>query len=337
MRFVTWLLVAVLAGRPGLLCFGAPQDRRSPSSRGDSLGVIRSGNETSHGHAPETGSGTPPCGYRNINCGSNESGPQSHHDDHTGRNVAVGVGAGALAGLILYKIATHRSDHIRTLSEKGPQFAELVHMSKFQVTGFVKGSWPVVLDYEAEPGASVLLTIAAEGSAPLTATLPTQQTGRQMVRVMVPAALGTDLKIADYTIVSTRSQSDPRLVYFRVYGFGAGPRAVGSVAIDQLKFGPRVITASHSETQIGFHAHTTFDKVRAEFMQLQVVDNCLENKQFDDKTFKGRLLENDSLQDTWNGKKSHPGQIQFRVRGWMTKDSGGDWVSAFSPDLVLRQ
>jgi hypothetical protein len=337
MRIISWVLVAVLAVRLGLVCLAAPQDRTRPPSRTDSLIVIHGGNESSHGHSAETGTGTPPCGYGNAKCGSNQQGPAAHHDDHTGRNVAIGVGTGALAGLVLYKIASHRSDHVKALSEKGPQFPALLHMSRFQVTGFVKGSWPVVIDYQAEPGAYAVLAIAAEGATPLTATLPTQQTGRQMVRVLVPPTLGNDLKIADFTIVSTISQSDQRLAYLRVHGFGAGPRAVGSVAIDQLKFGPGVITASQPETQIGFHAHSTFDKVSAEFLQLQVVDNCLENKQFDDKLFKGRLLENQRIEDTWNAKRAHSGQIQFRVRGWMTKDSGGDWVSAFSPELVQKQ
>ena len=72
-------------------------------------------------------------------------------------------------------------------------------------------------------------------------------------------------------------------------------------------------------------------------MQLEFVDQCIENKMFDDKPINHRLQENDSIQDTWNANKAHPGQIQFRVRGWMTKEAGGDWVSAFSPDLVLRQ
>jgi hypothetical protein len=337
MRIVRGVLVAVLAVRPGLVCLAAPQERTSPPTRTDSMGVAPARNENSHGHIAETQPGTPPCGYGNAKCGSNNPAPAARHDDHTGRNVAIGVGAGALAGLVLYKIASHRSDHVKTLSEKGPQFPELLHMSKFQVTGFVRGSWPVVLDYQAEPGAYALLSIAAEGAAPLTATLPTQQNGRQMVRILIPPTLGTDLKMADFTIVSTISPSDQRLAYFRVYGFGAGPRAVGSVAIDQLKFGPGVITASQPETQIAFHAHNTFDRVRAEFMQLEMIDNCLENKQFDDKPFKGRLLEDNRIEDTWSAKKAHPGQIQFRVRGWMTKDSGGDWVSAFSPDLVQRQ
>jgi len=340
MRFLAWVMVVVLTLQCGQLSPAAraqtydgpnqPQPKRT-------VPVAPVTPQPSHGHPADTRSGSQPCEYGDRRCGSNPTTPAPHEDDHTGRNVAIGVGAGALAGLVIYKVATHKAEHVKTLDEKGPQFPEVLHMSKFQVTGFVKGGWPIVLDYEAQPGTNAVVIVSPEGSAPFRAILPTQATGRQQVRIQAPPNIGTELKIADFTIVSTVSPTDPRLAYFRVYGFGCGPRAIGSVAIDELRFSPAIVTASNSDTHFGFHAHTSFDRVRAEFMQLQFIDNCMENKQFDDKSINRRLQENESVEDTWNAKKSHPGQIQFRVRGWMTKDNGGDWVSAFSPDLVLRQ
>jgi len=335
MRLVTWMMVGLLLPRPGLLDGHPQQDQAGVPKRSDSISVIH-GPDKPHGHAPETADGTPPCGYGMAKCRSQQ--PSTPHENHTGRNVAIGVGVGVLAGVVLGKIAaSHRANHVETLSEKGPQYPDLLHMSRFQVTGFVRGNWPLVVDYGTEAGTYAVLTIVAEGSAPVSAVLPTTLTGRTLVKLLLPASLGSSLKIADFTIRATVSHSDQHLRYFRVYGFGCGARAVGSVAIDQLKFSPGVVTASHSETQFGFHAHTSFDRVKAEFMQLEFVDQCMENKMFDAKPINRRLQENDSIQDTWNANKAHPGQIQFRVRGWMTKEAGGDWVSAFSPDLVLRQ
>ena len=247
------------------------------------------------------------------------------------------VGVGALAGLALTEMFTHRGDHMDTLSQRGPQFPDLLHMSRFQVTGFLRASWPMILDYEAEQGSHTVLTIVPESGQAFTTVLPTQQTGRQRIRMTAPANIGGDLRIANFTILATRNKTNPELAFFRVYGFGAGPRAIGSVAIDQLTIGPGIITSAQPNAQVAFHAHTAFDKVNAEFMQLTMVDNCMENKKFDDMPFKGRVLENNIVQDNWNGKKSHPGQIQFRVRGWFAKENGGDWVSAFSPQLVQRQ
>jgi hypothetical protein len=290
-----------------------------------------------HGHPPETKPGTPPCGYRGRNCGQ-VSPPPQHHDNHTARNVAIGVGVGALAGLLIASsVSAHESGPIKTLGAEGPQFAEVLHMSTFQVSGLVKGGWPLVVDYEAEAGTYAILTVASQNAAPFSQVLPIPETARRSVILQVPPSLGSDLKVADFTIRASVSPYDPRLRYFRIYGFGCGPRAVGSVAIDQLRFGPQVINSQQGDTQFSFHAHTTFDKVKAEFMQVALVDNCIEGKIFDDKRIDRRVLEDDSVFDRWNAKKAHQGQIQFRVRGWMAAEQGGDWVSAFSPDLVLKQ
>lgn len=74
-------------------------------------------------------------------------------------------------------------------------------------------------------------------------------------------------------------------------------------------------------------------------MQVAFVDNTMQGQTFDNKKINRRVAEGESINDEWNAKKANAGPIQFRVRGWMTVrgDSGGDWVSAFSPDLVLKQ
>jgi hypothetical protein len=72
-------------------------------------------------------------------------------------------------------------------------------------------------------------------------------------------------------------------------------------------------------------------------MQIGLVDHCVEGQKVDDKSINRHVDAEENVQDTWNAKKAHPGQIQFRVRGWMTRDNGGDWVSAFSPELVRKQ
>ena len=72
-------------------------------------------------------------------------------------------------------------------------------------------------------------------------------------------------------------------------------------------------------------------------MQIGLVDNCVEGRKVDDKSINRHIDAEERVQDTWNAKKAQPGQIQFRVRGWMTRDNGGDWVSAFSPELVRKQ
>jgi hypothetical protein len=59
-------------------------------------------------------------------------------------------------------------------------------------------------------------------------------------------------------------------------------------------------------------------------MQIGLVDNCVEGRKVDDKSINRHIDAEERVQDTWNAKKTQTGQIQFRVRGWMTRDNGGD-------------
>lgn len=340
MQILIWTLIALVA-------LGPHQDQqersrtttqegtqKEPTSTRPSAPVYSRVPQKNHGHAAESYPGTPPCGTRGANCPAPTN--PTHRENHTGQNVAIGVGAGIFAGILINGLA-HASEPVNRLSNNGPQFPGTVHMSLFQVTGFVKGGWPLAIDYESIAPTYAVLTIVAPDAQTYSVLLPTDQTARRSVIIQLPLSLGTGLKIANFTIRSTVTDTDLGLRYFRIYGFGCGPRAVGSVAIDQLKFTPQTITAAQSDTHFSFHTHANFDRMKAEFMQVSLVDRCLEGEIFDNKKIDRRLQENEYWNDKWNGKKAHPGQIQFRVRGWMTADAGGDWVSAFSPDLVLKQ
>ena len=356
----------------GLLCLtaavGTPQKVRKtriqqapplPSQRVPIRTLPPPPSNKSHGHPPETNSGTPPCGNYTragyLNCDGVPKNPQPeprtppppryqppvvNRGGH-GSVWPIGIGVGALAGVAIWSLTEQSAHHAdEQLSRNGPQFPSSLRMSDFQVTGFAKGGWPVVVDYEAEQGTYVLLTVVTQNAAPAQAVLAVPQTGRRLQLLRLPDAFGTSLKSASFSLTATNSPTDPATRYLRIYGFGCGPKAVGSVAIDQLRFGPQAVSASQPETHFGFHAHTTFDKMKAEFMQIAMVDNSIEGQTFDDKKIDRRVAEGESINDQWNAKKAKTGQIQFRVRGWMTVRSeteGGDWVSAFSPDLVFKQ
>ena len=297
------------------------------------------------GHGPDTRGGNSPCGYRGVNCDSSQkpsqqSSPASHRNSSL-YPASIGLGVGAFAGVPIWSLSENAAhDVLEQLSRNGPQFPESLRMSDFHVTGFAKGGWPVVVDYDAEPGAYVLLTVVTQNAPPAAAVLAVKQTGRRLQLLRLPAEFGTSLKSAAFSLTATASRTDSTPRYLRIYGFGCGPKAVGSVAIDQLQFGPQAVTASHPDAHFGFHTHTTFDKMKAEFMQVALVDNSIEGQLFDDRKIDHRVADGENVSDQWNSKKAKPGQIQFRVRGWMTVRSdsdGGDWVSAFSPDLVFKQ
>jgi hypothetical protein len=121
----------------------------------------------------------------------------------------------------------------------------------------------VVVDYEAAPGTYILLTVVTQNASPAEAVLAAPQNGRRLQLLSLPLEFGTTLKTAAFSLSATASATDPTPRYLRIYGFGCGPRAVGSVAIDLLRFGPQEVSAAQPETQFGFHTHTTFDKMKA--------------------------------------------------------------------------
>jgi hypothetical protein len=318
-----------------------------------------------HGHPPDNRTGTPPCGgtrYTTVyipcagsqgqpgttqwpgsNSGSN-SGDRQPPIVGGGRRVPTwpaGFGVGLFDRVPIWSLSEPAAHEVNEqLNRNGPQFPESLRMSNFRVTGFAKGLWPVVVDYEAEQGGYVLLTVVTQNAPPAEAILAVPQTGRRLQLLRLPAEFGTTLKSATFSIDATASATDPEPRYLRIYGFGCGPKAVGSVAIDNLRFGPGAVTASDPETHFGFHTHTMFDKMKAEFMQIAMVDHSIEGQLFDNKKIDRRVAEGESINDQWSAKKAKTGPIQFRVRGWMTvrgDNDGGDWVSAFSPDLVFKQ
>lgn len=300
-----------------------------------------------HGHPPDNRTGTSPCAYSRTGVagctGSQPQPGQRQPRPGTGYRpvrLPIGWGVGLFEGIPIWSlppsVAQQASDR---LNREGPQFPESLRMSNFRVTGFAKGGWPVVVDYEAEPGAYVVLTIVTQNAPAAQAVLAVPPTGRRLQLLRLPVEFGTELKSASFSIDATASATDPEPRYLRIYGIGCGKRAVGSVAIDELRFGPGAVSASDLETHFGFHTHTMFDKMKAEFMQIAMVDRSIEGQIFDNKKIDRRVAEGESINDHWSAKKAKPGPIQFRVRGWMTVrgDTGGDWVSAFSPDLVMRQ
>ena len=347
MRLTTCLVITTLFAQSTQVGWAAQQQdpRRQPAQvQRTPPSLARPSSATTnqpHGHPAETNPGPRPCEYGDPRCGRGQTPPPPHRDDHTGRNVAIGVGVGAVAGLIIAGAAASHHNHnynsaAKTISDHGPQYPEFLHMSTFQVTGFMKGGWPLVVDYEAETGTYAVLTVVTENALQFTQPLDVGQGERRLLILQLPTALGSDLKMAAFTIRATVSPRDDRLRYLRIYGFGCGKKAVGSVAIDQLRFGPATISKGQTDTQFSFHSHTDFEKMRAEFMQVRLVDNCIEGQLAGDKSIGHRVAENDSVHERWDAKKVAQGQIQLRVRGWMTAGGGGDWVSAFSPDLVLK-
>jgi hypothetical protein len=264
----------------------------------------------------------------------------SAHEGHDLRDATIAGGAGFLLGLVAGHYLGGRHSPEKVLSHDGPQIPHSFTMSSLTILGFVKGNWPMVLEYEiTEPGL-YLLTVSADNTAPFTYLLDASHFGhRQVIIRNLPERFGPTPRAGSYTLQAMSNHpGEVTPVFLRVFGIGAGDRAVGSVAIDGLRFGPAEIGAQNRGTALyGFHSRADFERVTAEFNYVGKVQGCVVSV-FEDKQDIKDVVRRDTTIDNkqWDLRKAKakPGQHMLAVRAWYTLKSGGDWVMAWSPQLV---
>lgn len=257
---------------------------------------------------------------------------------HTTRDVAIGAGVGVLAGVLLGKALGGGGNEKpeKILSEKGPQFPGAFSMSAITVMAFVKGNWPFVIEYEMRQPGIALLSIVADGVAPFIYQLDSRPGRQQFIIRQLPARFGDQVRPATYSIRAlSNGPGELQPIYFRVFGLGAGPRAVGSVGIDQLRFGPASIHPKlKQKAMFGFHSRSDFDKVTAEFMRAaggqEIVTSVVDKEDIKEPVRRN----SDILNKEWNAKKVAPGPHMLQIRGWTSLKNAGDWVVAWSPQIV---
>ncbi len=268
---------------------------------------------TKAGHPTETNPGRTPHG--------SDNGP------------AIGAAAGAATAVVIGELIAHHHASPGKLGHDGPQIEKEFDMSDFTVKGLVRASWPVVLDFMIDsPGAALVEIVAATRVYRVRMTNQANRRGYAIIHL--PANFGAKLQPAVYHIHSVApagaNTPAPRL---RTYGLGAGDKAVGSVAIDQLIFRPAIIHPRSNEVaDYGFHAHSAFDGVRAEFIFTTLHDGrVLVQKDQEEKL--SPVPEGERAKGTWKGR-GKPGEHMLQIRAWRGLENGGDWVVAWSPDIV---
>lgn len=225
----------------------------------------------------------------------------------------------------------------KALSQNGPQFPALFTMSSLSVVGFVQGNWPMVLDYELREPGIYLVTISVEGQDPFEYLLDGSRLGHQQQIFSLPARLGPKPVIATCTLNALSNvPGEVRPKYVRVFGWGCGPRAVGSVAIDQVRFTPPSVRPKDKQNALyGFHSHADFEKVTAEFELVGLKDGNIVAKLEDQQKIDDPVRVNTEISDKrWDAKKASPGQHLLQIRAWYSANRGGDWVIAWSPGIV---
>lgn len=233
---------------------------------------------------------------------------------------------------------------VERLRTEGPRLDDQFNMSAFAVRGFVKGGWPLLIDFEQRsPGVSHL-RISARGlpeifSYDLSEACPWPR--RCLIQLRLPTELfGDELRPA--VIAATATDHDGRKTQsgFAVYALGAGPRAVGSVAVDQVKFGPATIRAANQQTALyRFYSHSDFSNTSVEFWKVEGQTAGTRHSFVDDRRIEGGIQRSQWVglneRREWDGKKKgatiSSGRHKVQVRAW---DRAGDWVTAWSDSMV---
>jgi|SRR5579862_170551 len=241
--------------------------------------------------------------------------------------------AGATAALTDWLHVRNQPEH--QLSRSGPKMPDHFSMSGFAIGGFCQRDWPVVVDYFLDAGAVLLITVQTAGMPAFTEKIKTTRRRAQVI-FRLPQYFPQKPTPGMYTVrAMNEANGSGALVYARLYGLGAGVRAVGSVAIDQVRFSPRSIRPKQKESaSYAFHAHTDFDRVRAEFLKAVMVQGQFVSKMEDHDDVNGVQRETTPMRN-WNGKKATPGQHILQVRAWESALDQANWVIAWSADQVV--
>lgn len=287
-----------------------------PSRSGSSSSSVSASQEpsTKGGHQAETNPGRTP------------------HGSSDGPAIAAAAGAAAVA-VIAGELAAHHLSPEK-LGHQGPQVPKEFDMSGFVIKGLVQGDWPIVLDFVIDSPGFAQVDVAA-GNRHFLVRMHNEPNRRGFAKVRLPKYFGTKPQIATYNIRSMPVEGSkdpaPRL---RAYGFGAGEKAVGSVAIDQLTFQPATIHPKAQEVaDYGFHAHSAFDGVKAGFI-FTTLQNGRVLVQKDQEEDLSPVPEGERAKGTWKGNPGKAGEHMLQIRAWRGLQSGGDWVVAWSPDIV---
>lgn len=243
------------------------------------------------------------------------------------------------------------------LAKDGPQFDDAYNMSHFAVHGFVKGGWPMLVEYQPQPGSRVWVEVSAPGRRTFTRELAADTAERRLAIFKLPDDLGEEPQVGSFVVHAVRNapragsflddvrppaQDEP--AQLRIFAIGAGPRAVGSVAIDQVQFGPSNIKVTLSDVALySFHSRSNFDRVAVDVGRVGRKDGIIGVERVKSEVMetgigKDQWIGRELPRKSWNGRDGRGvvsrGEHLLMVRAWLGSVKEGDWVAAQSDATV---
>jgi hypothetical protein len=267
-------------------------------------------------------------------------GPLTPSPPSEGRSSRVGGGFG-----ISFPIGTPSAqpDISQQLIQSGPQFPAQFSMSCAPIKGFLRGGWPVVIDYQPAGGSDVVLEIHTMGNDQPYVVQLDGSARRQIVRLDLPESISKTPQVALFLVRAVKPDGSAA-AGMQLFGLGAGPRAVGSVAIDQVDFRPGSMRVSQKQkASYSFYSRSDFNRTVVEILRVQ--------RRADEITVslaRSTPLDVGINRGTWVGKKEpltwdgydgenhiSKGPHLLQVRAWLNAQDERDWVAAWSPSTVV--
>jgi hypothetical protein len=261
------------------------------------------------------------------------------HGSGSGAAIAAGVVGGIAATVIIAKLIEHHEASPEHLSSNGPGVPKAFDMSGVTIKCLIGPDWPVVVDFMLYAPGTVLVEIAGTDKHHFVARMTNTPNERAYGIFHMPKDFGDKVQVAVLQVhaVPLGGRQPVSLADappLRVFGIGGGVNAVGSVAIDQLSFQPAAIHPKAKEVATyGFHAHSAFNGVKAEFIFVTLQNGHVLVQQDQEETLSA-VPQGERAHGTWQGDKGKAGEHMLQVRAWRGIENGGDWVVAWSPDIV---
>jgi hypothetical protein len=239
-----------------------------------------------------------------------------------------------------YPVQPNPPDPRKILDKKGPQLPDRYSTSFVSIQGYTRANWPVVIEYQVLQPSLLYLTVSVDGFEPYFFRLDGRNVGRYQQRLQLPARFPAEPRPARYFIRALSDnigQLQPRPFY--IYGIAAGERAVGSLGIDQLHFGPSTISAGR-RASYSFNAHFDFDKVQPSFFHLGRQADGQFVKELVCQQNEYKVAKGPSQPQSWDCKPKNgaaKGSYTVMVRAWRDQKNGGDWVTTWSDQYVVVQ
>jgi hypothetical protein len=226
------------------------------------------------------------------------------------------------------------------LDKDGPRFPSHQRLGQFQVQGYADGGWPVVVDIETDPRAKTWLELRIKDSEQQFRVEIPAGAGRRVIVVQLPGTPGQAPQVGRYSLRSAFIDAKGKPVYqpLRVYGIGAGPKAVGSTTLAITSFGPPEARLA-ADVRYSLHSTRIFQQSVIELLRLPKGGNKLDRV--------GEAPPSPLLQGRHDGDwaglhvspKAGRGVFALQARAWRLSADPRDrsWTGAAGPNFVVIQ